>query len=397
MPPTDPTGTDAAHPRSRRALMIAPTPYFADRGCHVRILEEARALQARGVDVTIAAYPLGRSIAGIRTVRTVKVPWYRKLEAGPSIHKVYIDGLLWAVVLREIRRFKPDVLHAHLHEGAAIGVAARALTGVPVVFDIQGSLADEMAAHGAVRPGGAAFRALTAIERRLYRWSDALIVNSESAREMLAEKFSVPVGRAHVVPDAAGPHGRAGDPVAVRKELGVEGGPVIGYLGLMTEYQGVGVLVDAIPRILEKRPDARVLMMGFPDDAYRLRVADAGLSHAVRFTGRVPYEEIGRYLSAVDVAVSPKFVSTEGNGKLSAYLAMGVPTVAFDTPINREIMGDGGVLVSPITADALAEALVRAIDSPPASRAAPSHLSWNDAIEGTLRAYEDALTRRARR
>ncbi|MFY9587347.1 MAG: glycosyltransferase family 4 protein [Actinomycetota bacterium] len=397
MPPTDAADTAAARPRSRRALMIAPTPYFADRGCHVRILEEARALQANGVDVTIAAYPLGRTIPGIETVRTVKIPWYRKLEAGPSVHKIYIDGLLWGLVLREIRRRKPDVLHAHLHEGAAIGIAARALTGVPVVFDIQGSLADEMAAHGAVRPGGAAFRALTAIERRLYRWSDALIVNSEAARAMLAEKFSVPEARMHVAPDAAGVPDRAPDPAAVRKELGVDGGPVIGYLGLMTEYQGVGTLVDAIPKILEKRPDARVLMMGFPDEAYRRRVADAGLAHAVRFTGRVPYEEIGRYLSAVDVAVSPKVISTEGNGKLFTYLAMGLPTVAFDTPINREIIGSNGVLVSPISPDALAEALVRALDSPPATRSDSGALSWDDAVAGTLRAYDDAIARRGRR
>ena len=376
--------------------MIAPTPYFADRGCHVRILEEARALQTRGVDVTIATYPLGRSIEGVHTVRTVTVPWYRKLEAGPSVHKVYIDGLLWGRVLREIRRAKPDVLHAHLHEGAAIGIAARALTGVPVVFDIQGSLADEMAAHGAVREGGTAYRILTAIERRLYAWSDALIVNSTAARDMLAEKFSVSPSRPHVVPDAAGTHERAPDPVVVRKELGLDAGPVIGYLGLMTEYQGVGTLVDAIPKILDKRPDAQILMMGFPDEEYRRRVADAGLANAVRFTGRVAYEEIGRYLSAVDVAVSPKVVSTEGNGKLSTYLAMGLPTVAFDTPVNREIIGESGTLVTPLSADALAEALVRALDAPrpPGARAG---VAWAEAVDGTLAAYDEAIGKRGRR
>lgn len=375
--------------------MIAPTPYFADRGCHVRILEEARALEARDIDVTVATYPLGRTIEGVRTVRTVRVPWYRRLEAGPSVHKVYIDGLLWALVLREIRRFRPDVLHAHLHEGAVIGIAARALTGVPVVFDIQGSLADEMAAHGAVRQDGAGYRALAALERRLYRWSDALIVNSTAARDMLADHFAVPPGRVHVVPDAAGTLSPATDADAVRSELGVSGGPVIGYLGLMTEYQGVGTLVDAIPQILEKRPDARFLMMGFPDEVYRRRVADERLAHAVRFTGRVPYDEIGRYLSAVDVAVSPKTVSTEGNGKLSTYLAMGLPTVAFDTPINREIMGDDGTLVSPLSAQALAEALVRALDAPRAPTAYRG-VAWSDAIDGTLAAYDDALRKRGR-
>ena len=380
--------------------MVAPTPYFADRGCHVRILEEARALQERGVDVAVATYHLGRTIPGIPTARTFGIPWYRKLEAGPSVHKVYLDGLLLGVVLREIRRFRPDILHAHLHEGAAIGIAARAVTGIPVVFDVQGSLADEMAAHGAVPAGGASYRILSAIERRLYRWSDALIVNSYTARDLLARSFSVPSEKVRVVPDAAGVgNDPAVDPDEVRRELGVDGGPVIGYLGLMTEYQGVGMLVDAIPRILDKRPDARVLLMGFPDETYRRRVTRTGLAGAVRFTGRVPYEQIGRYLSAVDVAVSPKATSTEGNGKLLTYLAMGLPTVAFDTPVNREILAGHGVLVSPISSDALADALVGALDDAPrvGPAAGEGLVTWSQAIQGTLDAYDDALLRRARR
>jgi len=125
-------------------LVVAPTPYFADRGCHVRIYEEGRALQARGVKLLVVTYPLGRTLAGVPTKRTIRVPWYRKLEAGPSVHKVYIDGLLLMSTLRATRRFRPHVVHAHLHEGAAIALAARTVTKVPFIFDIQGSLADEL-------------------------------------------------------------------------------------------------------------------------------------------------------------------------------------------------------------------------------------------------------------
>ena len=74
-----------------RVLMIAPTPYFADRGCHVRIYEEARALTKLGHEVCIVTYHLGRDMPGVRVVRTPAVPWYGKLEAGPSWHKPYLD------------------------------------------------------------------------------------------------------------------------------------------------------------------------------------------------------------------------------------------------------------------------------------------------------------------
>ena len=69
-----------------RILIIAPTPFFADRGCHVRILEEARALMALGRQVTICTYHNGRDINGIDARRIVKIPWYSKLSAGPSFH-----------------------------------------------------------------------------------------------------------------------------------------------------------------------------------------------------------------------------------------------------------------------------------------------------------------------
>ncbi len=80
--------------------MIAPTPYFADRGCHVRIYEEARALTKLGHEVCIVTYHLGRDMPGVRVVRTPHIPWYGKLEAGPSWHKPYLDILLlWKALI----------------------------------------------------------------------------------------------------------------------------------------------------------------------------------------------------------------------------------------------------------------------------------------------------------
>lgn len=377
-------------------LVVAPTPYFADRGCHVRIYEESRALQARGVELLVVTYPLGRTLAGVPTSRTIGVPWYRKLEAGPSVHKVYIDGLLLVSTLRAIGRFRPHVVHAHLHEGAAIALAARAVTKVPFIFDIQGSLADELAAHGAHRLTGIARR----VERFLYRHADALVVNSHAAAHMLESSFGVPRGDVTIAPDAAVPRAaKPGDAAEIRRRYDLGDGPVIGFLGLMTAYQGMDLLLEALPIVVEKRPDARVLLMGFPDEAYRRRASALGLSSSVRFTGRVPYEEVARHLSALTVAVSPKANSSEGNGKLLDYMTAGVPIVAFDTPVNREILGDEGVLVGEQSPGALADALIAALDAADGSgerlrRRAEERFSWDGSVDAILGAYRDAMAGR---
>jgi len=51
-------------------------------------------------------------------------------------------------------------------------------------------------------------------------------------------------------------------------------------------------------------------------------------------------------LSAADIAVTPKLSPTEANGKIFNYMACGLPVVAFDTPVNREVLGDTGIYAS---------------------------------------------------
>ena len=103
-----------------RVLMVAPTPFFGDRGCHIRILEEIRALRGLGVETLLATYAVGHDHPEVRTVRSPRVPWVKTLPVGFSPHRPYLDGLLLGTTLRAARRFRPDILHGHLHEGAAL-------------------------------------------------------------------------------------------------------------------------------------------------------------------------------------------------------------------------------------------------------------------------------------
>src|SRR5450759_4056928 len=125
------TGSILADTRLK-ILMLAPTPYFSDRGCHVRIYEEARALRRQGHDVRIVTYHLGRDMPDIPTIRIPRIFWYSRLEAGPSWHKLYLDLLLFFQAAMLIPDFRPQLIHAHLHEGALIGFFLKRLSGLPL-------------------------------------------------------------------------------------------------------------------------------------------------------------------------------------------------------------------------------------------------------------------------
>ncbi len=341
--------------------MIAPTPYFADRGCHVRIYEEAKALQRLGCEVVICTYHIGRDQEGIRTERIPNVPWYGKLEAGPSWWKPFLDMLLLAKVIVTARTFAPHVIHAHLHEGAFVGRIARRMTGLPLLFDYQGSMTEEMADHRFMKRGGVLFRLFSMIEKYVDRGADVIVTSSRENAGTLTERFGLSPDRVVPLPDGVDTDlfSPGSPPAGLRDRLGIpEGRKVVVYLGVLSEYQGVDLLLNAAVKVVERSPETHFLIMGYPGvERYGRMAKKLGLEDNVTFTGRIDYADAPRFLRLGDVAVSAKLSRTEGNGKIYNYMASGLPTVCFDTPVNRAILGDLGIYAPFGDGDALAGAM----------------------------------------
>ena len=133
---------------SYTVLMIAPTSFFADYGCHVRIWEEAKTLKQLGHRVVMTTYHNGDDMPGLDIRRSWDVPWIKRAMVGSSRHKLYLDVALSWRTLRTALGIKPDIIHAHLHEGALIGAVVSKLLRIPLIFDYQGSLTGEMLDHG---------------------------------------------------------------------------------------------------------------------------------------------------------------------------------------------------------------------------------------------------------
>ena len=331
-------------------MILAPTSFFADYGCHVRILLEILALQRLGHRVTVCSYHNGEDIEGLHIVRTPRIPWRRQYEVGSSLHKIALDGLLLLRSLAWTIRHRPDVIHAHLHEGALIGSLLSRLWRVPLIFDFQGSLTSEMIDHGFLRPGSLAHRPLRVLEKLIDHLPHVILVSSEHAAQLLHQEFDCAPEKIHVIPDTVDtdlfqPERSQEEILTLKKSLGIPlASRVVVYLGLLAEYQGTSLLLKAAAELVDRYPDLHFLIMGHPNvEQYRQLAARMGLSQRVTFTGRIEYREAHRYLQIGDVAVAPKVSATEGSGKLANYMAVGLPTVAFDTTVSREYLGADGV------------------------------------------------------
>ena len=388
--------------------MIAPTMFFADYGAHVRILEETLILQKMGHHVTILAYPNGRDLAGIDVHRCWGVPFNYRVIVGSSRHKIYLDVLLALMALWYVLWRKPDIIHAHLHEGGLIGWVLSKLTGAPLVFDFQGGLTAEMIDHKFLVPQNPFYKFLYWLETRIDHAADVILTSSTHAANLLGEKFGVPAGKINPIPDCvnadffcAGNFSQE-EQQHLKASLGIPlDKKIIVYLGVLRPYQGVNKLLEALTILGQTRDDYHLLLMGYPGvEQYKALAAQLGVAEQVTFTNKIPYEEAPRYLALGDLATAPKISATEGSGKILNYMALALPTVAFNTPVSREFLGGGGIFAAELSSQALAAALNRALDLSMGARLrlgqhlrrrAIRHFSWQRAGEQIEAVYQALL------
>jgi glycosyltransferase involved in cell wall biosynthesis len=396
-----------------KILMIAPTSFFADYGGHIRILEEARALHKLGHQLTIATYHNGDDLPGLDIRRSWDVPWIKRALVGSSRHKLYLDVALSYRVLQTALQLRPSLIHAHMHEGALMGAAIKRVLNIPMIFDFQGSLTSEMVDHGFLRADGWLYRPLRAFERLINLQADALITSTANAAELLRRDFGFPAERLHVVNDRVdtdrhqpfdGSPAWQAEREHLRAELGIPAGRrIVVYLGLLAQYQGVNVLMEAARLLLAHQPDIHFLIMGYPDVPSYQRLAESlGIASNVTLPGRILYKDTQAYLSLGDVAVAPKMSATEGSGKIPLYMSMGLPIVAFDTSVSREYLADTGIYARFGSADDLAAKLRIALEQPAwaaslsmaARKRAVRELSWEQAARQIDAIYAEVLRQR---
>jgi glycosyltransferase involved in cell wall biosynthesis len=262
--------------------------------------------------------------------------------------------------------------------------------------------------HHFLDPDKPWYRWLRLLEWRITHLPDAIVTSTQMTALLLERDFDCASGRVYPVPDSVNldffrPDVLSQEAVAERRAaLGIPPGrPVVMYLGLLADYQGTPHLLQAAHLLKQRGIDAHFLIMGFPSvEHYRQMAVDLGVADWVTFTGQVPYEKAPANLALGDIAVAPKLSATEGAGKILNYMAMELPTVAFDTPVSREYLGTLGAYASP-NGDpaALADAIADLLKAPARCRdigrrlreRAGRHFSWDRAGRHLLKIYGTVL------
>jgi glycosyltransferase involved in cell wall biosynthesis len=348
--------------------MVAPTPFFADRGTHIRILEEALALEKRGNEITIATYHIGRDIESevktkidIRRIRRFLF-WYKKLEAGPDWQKIILDLMLIRKVFFLARIKKPDIIHGHLHEGVLIGWIVKKILfwrKIKLVADFHGSLTKEMISHSYLR-GGMLKKFFRFIEKIIDNLGDFAITssqeNTEEIRNLRKDK------RLETILDGVDIDYYRNLPPKVesKKELELSADKIIvAYTGSLVPNKGIDYLIQAIPLTLEKNKDLFFVIGGFPMEWVEKWRMKNKLENNVRLIYPLNYFDLPKIYNATDIAVDPKDSEVfQASGKILQYMGAGLPIVCFDKKNNREYLGEGAHYVKDFSAEGIAEGIL---------------------------------------
>lgn len=331
-----------------------------------------------------------------------------------------IPGLDPAAVMQSLARrlreviaiVKPDILHAHSPVLTALPTlrVGHAL-GLPVVYEVRAFWEDAAADHGTTTEGSVRYRLTRAMETYAFKHVDVITTICKGLRNDIVAR-GIPSAKVTVIPNAVDIEkfsiGGAPDE-ALKAQLGLTGARVLGFIGSFYAYEGLDLLLTALPRILDQAPDVRVLLVGGgpQEEALERQARQLGVADKVVFTGRVPHSEVNRYYDLVDVLVYPRHSMrlTELVTPLKPLEAMaqGRLFVASDVGGHKELIHDGetGVLFRAESPQDLANKVLDLLNTPErwpslkqaGRRFVEAERNWKVSVARYQQVYANALER----
>ena len=339
------------------------------------ILEQQRAMGWQTYHLTSAKH-LGATrdveeVDGFQFFRTRAKGGF--LSRLPILNQLAIVRSLEKRIDQVIKEVKPDVLHAHspaLNGLAAVRAGRR--HEIPVVYECRAFWEDAAVDHGTSNAGGLRYRLTKALETYVFRHVGAVTTICEGLRRDIASR-GIAANKVTVIPNAVDierfTFGAEAD-VGLRENLGLVDKTVLGFIGSFYAYEGLSLLLDALPQLLKRIPNLCLLLVGggTQETLLREKVTAMGLTDAVVFTGRVAHEQVQAYYNQVDIFVYPRLPMrlTELVTPLKPLEAMaqGRIVVASDVGGHKELIEDKhtGFLFKAGDADSLAKTLINLIN-----------------------------------
>lgn len=316
------------------------------------ILEQQRELGWQTDHVTstkhIADSPEEETVDGFHFYRTR--PISSLLSKLPILNQFDVISRLRRRLDQVIAEVKPDILHAHspsLNGLAALQASKK--YHIPLVYECRAFWEDAAVDHGTSKEWGVRYRLTRALESRVFRQAAAVTTICEGLKNDIVAR-GIPDEKVTVIPNAVDIKKfsiRTNRDVRLEAKYHLQGKTVLGFIGSFYAYEGLLLLVHALPEILQQAPETCLLLVGGGPQEQEIKtlVSQLGLDEKVIFTGRVPHSEVEDYYSLVDIFVYPR-ISMRLTDLVTPLkpleaMAQGKLVLASDVGGHKELIQDG--------------------------------------------------------
>jgi len=352
-----------------RILVLAPHPFFQARGTPLAVRTVLEFLSSRGHEIDLLTLHEGENV-DIPNCRIYRIPrpfGIRDVRPGFSLKKVVCDVFMFGKCLRMVRQGRYDLIHA-VEEAAFIAAAMQALTGIPYVYDMDSSLAEQLV--DAYPTLHFAFPTLRRAEALAVRRSMGVLTVCAALEDVAhGHAPNIPIGRVEdtslLLQGAHTGNGTSGENV-LPDGVG-DHGPVAMYVGNLEHYQGIGLLLEGFQHSLKRVPEARLVIVGGMQKdivRYRGRAAELGIEGQVHFLGPRPLAALGLLLQRADVLVSPRLKGLNTPMKIYSYLDSGTAVLATRLRTHTQVLDDRTAYLVEPTPEALGEGLADLLNDP---------------------------------
>lgn len=343
-------------------------------------------LNQRGWDVdgvTRLAYPYDmpgyKDIPDVPEQETVDgVNYHRLLLPDRQImpkNPVYPYTQKYAESLEDLgRRTKPALIHAASnYVNGVTGVQTAQKLGIPSIYEIRGLWEITRVSRDPAWGSSDLFKHMVRMETDAARQATKVLTITNALRDEMVDR-GVDPEKISVIPNGVNTDRFRPLPrdEALADRLEIRDKTVIGYIGSILDYEGIGLILEAARDLARERNDFHILIVGDGPEKHKLEAftRDEGLQNLVTFTGRIPHAEVEGHYSLIDIAPFPRLPLPvcEMVSPLKPFeaMAMGKAVVSSDVAALAEIVTPGfnGLLHRKGDSSDLRDQLERLLDNP---------------------------------
>ena len=320
-----------------RILLLAPHPFYQDRGTPIAVDLVLKVLAQRGERVDVITYHEGRNVKynNVSIFRLPSLPFVNGLRPGFSWKKVACDLLMFFMTVKYVSRNKYQIIHA-VEEAVFIALIMKWIFKVPYIYDMDSSLPQQLVEkYSWLRI--VAF-ILNFLENIAIQNAKVVIPVCEALANVAREYKQNNVNVIHDVPLLAGSQNVC--QIHLKEELCVTG-MIIMYVGNLEEYQGIDLLLESFRLVLKANDKVALVIVGGERGDIRKywdKCEELGIWQRVHFLGTKPLEELAVYLTNADILVSPRIKGKNTPMKLYSYLLSGKPVLATNIESHTQLL-----------------------------------------------------------